>query len=89
MANLRSSKTRVGRNKRREQINKNRLSSVRTAMKQTRAAIAAGDKEAAEKAFKKAEGSLARAANKRTVKKRTAARQTSRLAAAVKTLLKK
>ena len=89
MANLRSSKTRVGRNKRREQVNKKRLSSVRTAVKQTRAAIAAGDEEGARKAFKKAEGSLARAAGKRTIKKRTAARQTSRLAAAVKALFKK
>jgi 3-deoxy-manno-octulosonate cytidylyltransferase (CMP-KDO synthetase) len=50
--------------------------------------IAAGDKEGAQKAFKKAEGSLARAAGKRTIKKRTAARQTSRLAAAVKALFK-
>ena len=58
-------------------------------MKQTRSAIAAGDKEAAQKAFKKAEGSLSRAASKRTIKKRTAARQTSRLAAAVKALIKK
>lgn len=88
MANLRSSKTRVGRNRRREQVNKNRLSSVRTAVKQTRVAIAAGDKEGAQKAFKKAEGSLARAANKRTIKKQTAARQTSRLAAAIKALFK-
>jgi len=88
MANLRSSKTRVVRNKKREQINKSRLSSVRTAVKQTRSAIAAGDKEGAQKAFKKAEGSLARAASKRTIKKRTAARQTSRLAAAVKALFK-
>ena len=89
MANLRSSKIRVGRNKRREEVNKKRLSSVRTAIKQTRAAVAAGDKEAAQKAFQKAEGSLARAAGKRTIKKRTAARQTSRLAATVKTLFKK
>ena len=89
MANLRSSKTRVGRNKRRELVNKKRLSSVRTAVKQTRAAIAAGDKEGAQKAFKKAEGSLARAASKRTIKKRTAARQTSRLASALKALFKK
>ena len=89
MANLRSSKTRVGRNKRRETVNKNRLSSVRTAVKQTRAAIAAGDKEAAQKAFKKAEGSLARAAGKRTMKKRTASRQTSRLATALKSLFTK
>ncbi|MBQ4471746.1 MAG: 30S ribosomal protein S20 [Alphaproteobacteria bacterium] len=88
MANLRSSKTRVRRNKKREQINKNRLGSVRTAVKQTRAAIAAGDKEGAKKAFAKAEGSLARAAGKRTIKKRTAARQTSRLAKALKALFK-
>ncbi len=89
MANLRSSKTRVGRNKRRETVNKKRLSSVRTAVKETRAAVAAGDKERAKKAYVKAEGALARAASKRTIKKGTASRQTSRLARAVKALFAK
>ena len=89
MANLKSAKTRVKRNQKREEINANRLNAVRTAVKQTRSAIAKKDKEGAEKAFKKAEASLARAKNKRTIKSNTAARITSRLAKALKSLLGK
>ena len=89
MANLRSSKTRVRRNKKREIVNKKRLSAVRTAVKETRAAVAAGDKDRAKKAYVKAESALARAATKRTIKKGTASRQTSRLARAIKALFAK
>ena len=88
MANLKSAKTRVVRNKKRETINSNRLNSVRTAEKKTRAAIAAGDKEGAKAAFKGAESALARAAGKGTIHKKTASRHISRLAQAVKNLFK-
>ena len=84
MANLRSSKTRVGHNKKREVINKARLTAVRTAIKKARLAIESGDKEAAVKAFRAAESALARAAGKGTLKAGTASRKTSRLAQAVK-----
>ncbi|MBE6446570.1 MAG: 30S ribosomal protein S20 [Alphaproteobacteria bacterium] len=87
MANLKSAKTRVKRNKKRETINANRLNATRTAVKQTRAAIAKGDKETATKAFRKAESSLAKAKNKRTIKANTMARQISRLAQALKALV--
>ena len=89
MANLKSAKTRVRRNKKREEINANRLNAVRTAVKKTRSAIAKKDSEGAQKAFKQAEASLARAKSKRTIKANTAARITSRLAKAIKSLLKK
>jgi len=84
MANLRSSKTRVGHNKKREVINKTRLTAVRTAIKKARVAIESGDKDAAIKAFRAAESALARAAGKGTIKAGTASRKTSRLAQAVK-----
>ena len=84
MANLKSSKTRVKRNKKREVINANRLNAVRTDVKKVRAAIAKKDKVEAEKAFKKAESSLAKAKSKRTIKANTAARLTSKLAKALK-----
>ena len=61
MANLKSSKTRVKRNKKREVINSNRLNAVRTDVKKVRVAVAKKDKEAAQKAFKQAESSLAKA----------------------------
>jgi len=86
MANLKSSKTRVERNKKREVVNATRLNAVRTDVKKTRAAIAKKDKAAAEKAFKKAEASLARAKNKRTMKANTVSRLVSRLAQAIKAL---
>ena len=86
MANLKSSKTRVKRNKKREVINATRLNAVRTDVKKTRVAIARKDKAAAEQAFKKAEASLARAKNKRTMKANTVSRLVSRLAQAIKAL---
>lgn len=84
MANIKSAKTRVRRNTKRERINSDRLNAVRTATKKVRAAILAGDKESAQAAFKVAEAAWARAGVKKTVHKKTASRKISRLAAAVK-----
>ncbi len=86
MANLKSAKTRVKRNNKRAVINSNRLNAVRTEVKKTRKAIAEGNKEAAMAAFKSSEALLARAANRGTIHKNTAARKISRLAAAVKAM---
>ncbi len=86
MANLKSAKTRVKRNRKREVVNATRLNAVRTSVKKTRAAIAKKDKVEAEKAFKQAESSLARATSKRTIKKNTASRLISRLAQALKSI---
>lgn len=84
MANIASAKTRVRRNTKKAKINSDRLSAVRTAIKKTRAAILAGDKDAAKAAFVVAESGLARAANRKTIHQKTASRKISRLAAAVK-----
>jgi len=89
MANIKSAKTRIKRNQKREKINLDRLNAVRTAEKKTRKAVAAGDKEAAQAAFKGAESALARAAGKGTVHKKTASRHISRLSKAVKALFAK
>ncbi len=88
MANIKSAKTRIKRNKRREKINLDRLNAVRTAEKKTRKAVAAGDKEAAKAAFQGVESALARAAGKGTMHKKTASRHVSRLAQAIKSLFK-
>lgn len=84
MANIASAKTRVRRNAKRTRINSDRLNSVRTAVKKARAAIASGDKEAAENCFRAAESALMSAACKKTLHKKAASRKVSRLAAAVK-----
>ena len=57
---------------------------VETAVKKTRAAIVAGNKEVAETCFKAAESALMSAANKKTLHKKAASRKVSRLAAAIK-----
>lgn len=84
MANIASAKTRINRNAKRTRINSDRLNAVRTAVKKTRAAILAGDKEAAQSCFKAAESALMCAAGKNTIHKKNASRKVSRLAAAVK-----
>ena len=84
MANIKSAKTRVRRNAKRTRINSDRLNAVRTAVKKTRAAIAAGDKEVATTCFKAAESALMSAAGKKTLHKKAASRKVSRLAAALK-----
>lgn len=84
MANLKSAKTRVKRNTKRQRINSDRLSAVRTQVKAVRKAILAGDKSVAATEFKAAEAVLARAAGKGTIHRKTASRQISRLSAAVK-----
>ena len=89
MANIKSAKTRIKRNKKREQVNLSRLNAVRTAEKKTRKAVAAGDKEGAKASFKSAESALARAAGKGTIHHKTASRHISRLAQAVKSLFVK
>lgn len=88
MANLKSAKTRVRRNAKKAEINSNRLNAVRTEVKKTQKAIAAGDKDGAMSSFKSTESLMARAANRGTVHKNTASRKISRLAAAVKALFK-
>lgn len=88
MANLKSAKTRVKRNAKKAEINSNRLNAVRTEVKKTQKAIAAGDKDSAMAAFKSTESLMSRAANRGTVHKNTASRKISRLAAAVKALFK-
>ncbi|MDD3669076.1 MAG: 30S ribosomal protein S20 [Alphaproteobacteria bacterium] len=84
MANLKSAKTRVRRNKNRADINLKRLNAARTDVKKTRAAIAAGDKKAAGEACRTAETALAKAAGRGTLHKKTASRLIARLVAAIK-----
>ena len=84
MPNTSSAKKRVRQNARRNAINKNRLTRVRTAMRKAEEAIAAGDKKAAEVAVKAAEPEIMRGAGKGVVPKRSGARKVSRLNKALK-----
>ena len=70
-------------------INKSRLSAIRTAVKGIEIALAAGDKAAAQAAFKKAMPAMARGATKGVMHKRTVSRKLSRLSKRVKAVAAK
>jgi small subunit ribosomal protein S20 len=61
-------------------------SRMRTAIKSVRKAIAAGNKQAATEVFRKATSIIDSIADKKVAHKNTAARNKSRLAAAIKTM---
>ncbi|GGA59572.1 30S ribosomal protein S20 [Nitratireductor aestuarii] len=84
MANTTSAKKAVRKIAARTAVNKNRRSRVRTFVRKVEEAIAAGDKTAAENAFKAAQPELMRAAGKGVIHKNTASRKVSRLANRVK-----
>ena len=86
MANHKSAKKRIRRNANRAEINKSRVSRIRTFLKRVETAIASGDKEAAQTALKEAQPELMRGVSKGVLHKNTASRKMSRLSAKVKTV---
>lgn len=86
MANTKQARKRARQNTVRNAHNTALRSRVRTAVKSVRKAIAAGDKKAAMDVFQKAAGVIDSVADKKIVHKNTAARNKSRLAAALKAM---
>lgn len=86
MANTKSAKKATRAAARRTDINKNRVSRVRTQVRKVEEAIASGDKAAAEAALKVAQPELMRGAQKGVLHKNAASRKVSRLSARVKAL---
>ena len=86
MANTSSAKKRVRQIERRTERNRDRLSRIRTAVKNVEAAIGAGDRTAAKAAFTSVEPELMRGVSKGVMKKNTASRKVSRLASRVNAL---
>ena len=83
MANTNSAKKRVRQIERRTERNRDRLSRIRTAVKNVETAIVAGDRPAADAALASAEPELMRGVSKGVMKKNTASRKVSRLSARV------
>jgi small subunit ribosomal protein S20 len=79
MANTPQAKKRIRRNQRRTEVNRTRVSRIRTFVKQVEAAIEAGDKAQALAAIQKVQPELARGVSKGVFHKNTAARKFSRL----------
>ncbi len=88
MAQHKSAKKRIRQTARRTEVNRARLSKVRTSIKKVETAIASGDKAAAEAALRAAQPVIQGSARKSVLHRNTAARRVSRLAARVKALSK-
>ena len=86
MANTTSAKKATRKIARRTEINRARVSRVRTFLRKVEEAIASGDKKAAAEAFKAAQPELMRAAGHGVLHRNTASRKISRLAARVKAI---
>ena len=86
MANIKSAKKRALQSEKRRQHNASRRSMTRTFVKKVVAAIAAGDKAAAQAAFDAAQPILDRMATKGLIHKNKAARHKSRLSAQIKAM---
>ena len=86
MANTPQAKKRIRRNARRTEVNRARVSRIRTFVKQVEAAIESGDKAQAVAAMQRVQPELARGVAKGVFHKNTAARKISRLTRRVASL---
>ena len=86
MANIASAKKAARQAVKRRASNTSQRSALRTAIKDVRKAIAAGDKAAAKAVFQHSVGKIDSIADKDILHKNTAARYKSRLSAAIKAM---
>lgn len=86
MAHHKSALKRIRQTKRRTEVNRNRVSRIRTFLKKVETAIASGDKPTAQQAFQEAQPELHRGVAKNVLHRNMVARKLSRLAARIKAL---
>ena len=86
MAQHASAKKRIRQTVRRTDINRVRLSRVRTAIRKVEEAIASGDKEKASATFREAQPNMMRGVNRGVIHRNTVARKLSRLSARIKSM---
>ncbi len=86
MANTKSAKKMVRKIAKRTEVNRSRLSRVRTFLRRVEEALASGDKSVAESALKDAQPEIMRASQKGIMHPNTASRKVSRLAKRVNAL---
>lgn len=84
MANTVSAKKATRKIARQTEVNRNRISRVRSFVRKVEEALASGDKAAASEALKAAQPELMRAASRGVLHRNTVSRKISRLAARVK-----
>lgn len=86
MAHTPSARKRIRQNKRRADINRMRVSRIRTYLRKVEEAIAGGDKNSAEAAFREAQPELMRGVTKGIVHRNTVSRKLSRLSGRIKAM---
>ena len=86
MAHHRSAKKRIRQTTRRTEVNRARVSRIRTYVKKFDLAVASGDKAAAEAAFREAMPELHRGVSRGVLHRNTVSRKISRMSARVKAL---
>jgi small subunit ribosomal protein S20 len=86
MANTKSAKKATRAAARRNEVNTNRMSRIRSSVRKVEEALAAGNQAAAQAALKAAQPELMRGAQKGVLHKNAASRKVSRLASRVKAL---
>jgi small subunit ribosomal protein S20 len=86
MANIASARKRARQSEKRRQHNAALRSELRSAVRNVRKAIAAGDKKAAQDVFRRAAGTIDSIADKNIIHKNTAARHKSRLSARIRAM---
>lgn len=86
MAHHKSAKKRIRQTARRTEVNRDRVSSIRTFIKKVETAVSAGDKKAAQEALRTAESALMKGVSRGVFKISTASRKVSRLSARIKAL---
>jgi small subunit ribosomal protein S20 len=86
MAHHKSAKKRIRRNERQRLVNRARIGSIRTSVRSVEAAIADGDKTAAQAAFVQAQPQLMRGVVKGVVPRNAMRRKLSRLSRRIKAM---
>ena len=86
MAHHASAKQRIRRNEHRTEINRNRISRIRTFVKKVEVAIESGNREDATSAFRSAQPELHRGVTKGVLQRNTVNRRLSRLSARIKAM---
>ncbi len=84
MANHSSAKKRIRQTERRTEVNRHRVSAIRTGLRKVEEAIAGGDKGVAETAFRAAQPQLMSGVSKGVMHANTVSRKLSRLSKRIK-----
>lgn len=84
MANHSSAKKRIRQTERRTEVNRQRVSSIRTGLRKVEEAIATGDKTVADAAFRVAQPQLMSGVSKGVMHANTVSRKLSRLSKRIK-----